>query len=162
MAGAWGALTTGQKTRENRLRRQAKRLGLAVTKSRVREIHLDDHGGYQIVDRYRNSLVHGERYELDLDDLAEYLAGVEENLKSGREPNSERTEGAASEPRDPLSTEVFPAKEKEQELAEGRDGDLPRRWRRPREGQETPHREGRGDADGSVQGDPDGGPHPLA
>ncbi len=84
MASEWGGMTPAEKTRENKLRRQAKRLGLAVTKSRVREFHVDDHGGYQIVDLYRNALVRGKRYELDLDDVAAYLAEVEENLKAER------------------------------------------------------------------------------
>ena len=84
MASEWGGLTPTEKTRENRLRRQAKRLGLAIKKSRAREIHLDDHGGYRIIDLYRNRLVHGQRFELELDDVAAYLAEVEENLKAER------------------------------------------------------------------------------
>ena len=83
MANEWGGLTPAEKTRENKLRRQAKRLGLAVTKSRVREFHVDDHGGYQIVD-LRNRLVHGRHHELELDDVAAYLGEVEENLKAER------------------------------------------------------------------------------
>ena len=82
MAAEWGGKTTEEKVRENKLRRQAKRLGIKITKSRVREIHLDDHGGYRIVDR--NRLVHGQRYELDLEDVAEYLADVEAKLKAER------------------------------------------------------------------------------
>ncbi len=84
MAAEWGGMTPAEKTRENKLRRQAKRLGLVIRKSRVREIHLDDHGEYQIADLYRNRLVHGQRFELDIDDVAEYLAEVEENLKAER------------------------------------------------------------------------------
>ena len=60
------------------------RLGLVIHKSRVREIHVDDHGGYRIVELYRKALVRGQRFELDLDDVAEYLAEVEENLKAER------------------------------------------------------------------------------
>ena len=82
MANEWGGLTAAEKTRENKLRRQAKRLGIKITKSRVREIHLDDHGGYRIVDR--NRLVHGQRYELDLEDVAKYLAEVEASLRAER------------------------------------------------------------------------------
>ena len=84
MASEWGGMTPEQKTRENKLRRQAKRLGLAVKKSRVREIHLNDHGGYQIVDLYRNRLVQGQRFELELDDVAAYLAETEESLREER------------------------------------------------------------------------------
>ena len=82
MANEWGGLTAAEKTRENKLRRQAKRLDLVIHKSRVREFHVDDHGGYRIVDR--NRLVHGQRYELDLEDVAEYLAEAEEQLRKGR------------------------------------------------------------------------------
>ena len=85
MANEWGGLTAAEKTRENKLRRQAKRLGLVIRKSRVREIHIDDHGEYQITDLYRNSLVQGQRFELDLEDVAAYLAETEENLRKGRE-----------------------------------------------------------------------------
>ena len=85
MANEWGGMTPAEKTRENRLRRQAKRLGLVLNKSRIREIHFNDLGGYQIVALHGNRLVHGERFSLSLDDVAEYLAEVEENLRKGRE-----------------------------------------------------------------------------
>ena len=83
MANDWGGKTAEEKTHENKLRRQAKRLGLVIKKSRVREIHADDFGGYRITDR--NRLVHGQRYELDIEDVAAYLAETEENLRKGRE-----------------------------------------------------------------------------
>ena len=84
MAAEWGGMTSAEKTRENRLRRQAKRLGLEITKSRAREIHVDDYGGYRIVELYRKALVHGQRFELDLDDVDAYLAEAEEQLRKGR------------------------------------------------------------------------------
>ena len=85
MADTWGGKTAAEKTRENKLRRQAKRLGLKIKKGRPRKIHVDNLGGYMIVDLYRNRLVRGQRFELDLEDVAAYLAETEENLRKGRE-----------------------------------------------------------------------------
>lgn len=65
------------KTRENRLRRQAKRLRLKLEKSRARKIHGDDLGGYRILDLYRNYVYQGSRYELTLDDVEEILNAEE-------------------------------------------------------------------------------------
>ncbi len=72
-----------EKVRENYLRRQAKRLGLVLRKSRAKKINLDDLGGYRIVDLYGNYVVAGSRFELDIEDVAEFLNGYEENLKNG-------------------------------------------------------------------------------
>ena len=44
-------------------------------KLRVRRPHLDDLGGYQVVDVAGNWLVAGERFELDLDEVEKLLAG---------------------------------------------------------------------------------------
>lgn len=81
MTNEWGGLTPQEKTRENRLRRQAKRLGLGLKKSRARAIHLDDFGGYRIVGLKYNSVVRGSRFELDLDDVAEYLDETEAEIR---------------------------------------------------------------------------------
>lgn len=59
--------------RESRLRALAKRQGLEVCKSRVRKSHLDDHGGFRIVDPYFNIIEAGERFDLDLDDVERFL-----------------------------------------------------------------------------------------
>ncbi len=76
MASRWGGMTATEKTRENRLRRQAKRLGLALKKGRVR----DDLGGSLIVDLNRNRLVRGDRFNLDLDGVGAYLSEAEEKF----------------------------------------------------------------------------------
>lgn len=76
-----------EKVRENRLRRWAKRLGLDVCKSRVRVTHLDDYGGYMLVDSWSNYIVEGEKFSLDLDDVEQMLGGREEQL------NEQRREG---------------------------------------------------------------------
>ncbi len=63
--------------REERLRRQAARLGWFLRKSRVQEPHFDDMGGWMICDLEHNAVVHGSRLELDLDDVAEWLGEAE-------------------------------------------------------------------------------------
>ena len=85
MASEWGGMSPAEKTIENKLRRQAKRLGLEIKKSRVREIHLHDHGGYQIVALRSKRLVHGELYSLSLSEVHSHLALEEERLRAGRE-----------------------------------------------------------------------------
>lgn len=61
------------KTRENRLRRRLAHEGYALRKSRDRSPHVDNLGGYMIVDAGRNFIVAGQRYDLDLDDVEEWL-----------------------------------------------------------------------------------------
>jgi len=61
------------KAREAPLRRQAKKLGLTLVKSRARRTHADDKGGYRIIDPWRNCIVAGEKFDLDLDDVQEFL-----------------------------------------------------------------------------------------
>jgi hypothetical protein len=61
------------KTREDRLRRQANRQGLALSKSRAILPYLDNRGDWMIVDPYRNTIVLGEKWDLTLDDVEEFL-----------------------------------------------------------------------------------------
>ena len=61
---------------ESAVRSRAKRLGYAVRKSR-RGLSLDNHGGYQIVDVNLNGVAAGSRFELTLEDCAEWLHGDE-------------------------------------------------------------------------------------
>lgn len=56
---AW-AVINAEKTRENRLRRMARRQGLDLQKSRRRDPRALDYGGYQLIARGSNSLVLGE------------------------------------------------------------------------------------------------------
>ena len=67
-----------ERLRENRLRRRAQRLGLAIRKSRAQMLSLNNQGGYRIIDPYRNWIVAGERFDLDLDDVEEFLQSCEE------------------------------------------------------------------------------------
>jgi hypothetical protein len=57
---------------EERVRRLAKRLGYRITKSR-RAPSLDNYGHFQLVDESRNFIVLGEKYDLTLDTIEEWL-----------------------------------------------------------------------------------------
>jgi len=67
------------KTRENRLRRMARRQGLELQKSRRRDPRALDYGGYQLTDRESSSLVFGEiagtAFGASLDDIEAFLLG---------------------------------------------------------------------------------------
>ena len=73
-------MQTQDKVRENRVRRTAQRLGLVLKKSRARSVHLNDLGGYMLVDAYLNAVVVGGRYDLDLEDVEAYLADTQKRL----------------------------------------------------------------------------------
>ena len=67
------ALTTDA-AREQRLRRHADRHDLVLRKSRIRgRTTVDDFGGYMLVDARSNVVVCGLRWDLDLDDVEEWL-----------------------------------------------------------------------------------------
>jgi len=72
------------KAQENRNRRRAHRLGLALRKSRARDLHIDNLGDYMLVDPYLNAIVWGEKYDLSLDDVEGYLDEAEQRLTSER------------------------------------------------------------------------------
>jgi hypothetical protein len=65
-----------QKVRENRLRRQARRLGLDLRKSRARAVRADDAGMWRITDR-RGRPRWGRRWELGLDEVESILRDEE-------------------------------------------------------------------------------------
>ena len=66
---------TLEQRREQRLRSAARRQGYLVRKSRARTANLHDLGGYRIVDPYFNTIVAGETFDLDLDDVESWLSG---------------------------------------------------------------------------------------
>ncbi len=59
---------------EARARRAAKRVGLVATKTRWRANSVDNYGGFQIVDPYYNTVVHGLRYNLSAEEVIEFCA----------------------------------------------------------------------------------------
>jgi hypothetical protein len=64
------ATEQGEKVRENRLRRMAKRQGLKLAKSRLRDTRALGYGGWMLTDREGT-----ERTGLDLDAVEAYLTG---------------------------------------------------------------------------------------
>lgn len=69
-----------EKSRENRLRRKAARLGMIIRKSRVRYPHLDNLGGYALIDARRNYVIAGVRWDLGLDEVEGILDEKEREL----------------------------------------------------------------------------------
>ena len=78
------------KSRENRVRRWAERLGCSLHKSRARHVRLSDHGNYQLRDAARNEVVAGEQYDLDLGAVEEVLRRREAALVASRTPGAPR------------------------------------------------------------------------
>jgi hypothetical protein len=63
--------------REARLRRRAARQGFVLRKSRGRMRHMNDIGGYRVVDANRTTLiVAGERFDMSLADVEQFLSQV--------------------------------------------------------------------------------------
>jgi hypothetical protein len=65
-----------EKVRENRLRRMLERRGYTLQKSRRRDPHAIDYGGYMIVEPNRNFVVAGGSpvpFSLDLDAIEQWL-----------------------------------------------------------------------------------------
>lgn len=60
---------TDEKSLDQRARRAAKRVGLSATKSRWRCDSIDNHGGFMLVDPYRNAVVDGARFDLTAQDV---------------------------------------------------------------------------------------------
>jgi hypothetical protein len=59
-----------------RIRRAATRLKLSVKKSRWRLGSMDNHGEYQILNPYNNTVVAGARFDMSITDVAAWLAGI--------------------------------------------------------------------------------------
>lgn len=65
-----------EKSKENRLRRELQDRGYLLRKSRAQE-GIDNFGGYLIIDGRNNAVVAGSRFELDLDDVSEWIDSFE-------------------------------------------------------------------------------------
>jgi hypothetical protein len=72
------------KVHENRLRRWAARLGLVLHRSRARNVHHDDFGGYQLRGAEGASVVAGARHELELVDVEDELRKREATLVAAK------------------------------------------------------------------------------
>ena len=64
----------GDTAREKRVRRALRRQRHYLQKSRVRNPHLDDLGGYRIINR-NNCIVAGPRFDLTIDEAEEIAGG---------------------------------------------------------------------------------------
>jgi hypothetical protein len=67
-----------EKIRENRLRRAAERQGLALAKSRRRDVRALGHGTYMVVDPQTNAVVAKgleSGYGMSLDEVEDFLMG---------------------------------------------------------------------------------------
>ena len=60
-----------EKQADGFLRRVAQQQGYTLKKSRAKE-SLDNRGGYMIVDE-NNAIIAGERYDMSIEDVADYL-----------------------------------------------------------------------------------------
>ena len=60
------------KTRENRLRRRLAKMGYLLRKSRE-AISLDNFGHYMIIDGYTGCISAGSRFDLNLDEVEQFI-----------------------------------------------------------------------------------------
>jgi hypothetical protein len=65
-------IATNERTIEQKARRAACRVDLNARKSRWRLDSIDNHGGFQIVDPYRNAIVAGERFDMTAEEVIEF------------------------------------------------------------------------------------------
>ena len=63
--------------KERYQRRRARKLGFLLRKSRVKTTHLDNQGGYLIMD-FDDRIRAGEKFDLTLEDVTKFLDGMEE------------------------------------------------------------------------------------
>jgi hypothetical protein len=75
--------TISEEVRESRIRRKAQSLGYRLHKSRVKKPHGNDLGGYQLLCAPYGGVVFGERFELCLTDVQDYLLDVEAEQRRG-------------------------------------------------------------------------------
>ena len=62
------------RNRERRLRRALQQSGYKLRKSRKRNYSEENQGGYMIFDMCLNAVISGSRYDLTLDDVADWVA----------------------------------------------------------------------------------------
>lgn len=72
-------------TRLNFYRRQAKRLGLNIKKSKVMLVHVDNLGGYRITDKDKKVVLAGQKFELTLDEVKAWLDQYEAKILAERQ-----------------------------------------------------------------------------
>ena len=66
-----------EKVRENYARRQAARVGMILTKSRAKKRSIDNCQGYRLQDARAGNVLHGEKFDLSLQDVEGILNAEE-------------------------------------------------------------------------------------
>ena len=70
-------MTNDERNRAARLRRKLNKLGYTMRKTNWRRDSIDNFGGYAIIDTEYNAVVRGSRFDLDLDDVEEFISEEE-------------------------------------------------------------------------------------
>lgn len=68
---------TANKNLEQRLRRALNKSGYSLHKSRVKAINPNNHGEYMITDTGRNAVVAGDRFNMTLEDVQQWVSDLE-------------------------------------------------------------------------------------
>ena len=71
-------------TYEHKVRRQADRLGLKLTRSRGRLVNVNDYGEYRITRLETKEILAGSKYELDLNQVKTWLDQYEAKILAER------------------------------------------------------------------------------
>lgn len=66
-------LSMTEQAREARVRRGLRRQGYTLIKSRARNWSINNHCKYMIVEAYNNSIVAGEKFDLNIEDVEKFL-----------------------------------------------------------------------------------------
>lgn len=67
---------------EVQVRRRLKILGYRLVKSRVKNININNHGGYMIIDNSSNAIISGSKYDLTLENVERFLR--DEGFRTGK------------------------------------------------------------------------------
>jgi hypothetical protein len=67
-------MTNDERNRAARLRRKLNKLGYTMKKTNCRRNSIDNFGGYAIIDIACNAIVRGSRFDLDLDDIDQFIS----------------------------------------------------------------------------------------
>ena len=67
-------MTNDERNRAARLRRKLNKLGYTMKKTNCRRNSIDTSGGYAIIDTACNAIVRGSRFDLDLDDIDQFIS----------------------------------------------------------------------------------------
>lgn len=70
-------MTSDERNRATRLRRKLNKLGYTMRKTNWRRDSIDNFGGYAIIDTEYNVIVRGSRFDLDLDDVEDFISEEE-------------------------------------------------------------------------------------